>query len=125
MHAIPLADWRGPTEQDFAPPEDVEVTAEQAHYATARERVLGDLDSFTESLNAASWGVSAITSDYETRAPGRLLQAGDAVVLHAALIAAHRGDKDTAQEALRILCDRHLERHAVRIVRLAAEVAGG
>lgn len=87
--------------------------------AWAQERVLGDVDTFADHLGAACWQRHDVDSDRATRVPGRLEHADDAVVLHAALVAALRDDASTVLEAVRLLAQRHLARRADRVAELA------
>ena len=91
-------------------------------YQEASDRVLADVDTFADHLGGACMGKSKVTSERETRIPGRLLQADDAVVLHAGLVAGQRGDSATALEVLRILGDRYLQRSCERVARVASEL---
>lgn len=91
-----------------------------AHAMTwAQERVLGNLDVFGDTLNNACFGRRDVDSDWATRVPGQLEHADDAVVLHAALVAANRDDAATTLEAMRLLAQRHLDRNAARVAELA------
>ena len=87
--------------------------------AWAQERVLGNLDVFADRLNGACASRTDVDSDWATRVPGRLEHADDAIVLHAALVAAIRDDAATVLEAVRLLAQRHLARNAERVAELA------
>lgn len=83
-------------------------------YQMAVDSVLADVDTFTDWLYAECMGKQA-TSDHETRAPGRLIGASPATLLHAALVASQRGDVTTAFEAMRELSDQYLRKECERI----------
>lgn len=85
----------------------------------AQERVLGDVDTFADHLGGVCFNRHDVDSDRATRVPGRLEHEDDAVVLHAALVAAIRDDAGTVLEAVRLLAQRHLDRNAERVAELA------
>lgn len=97
----------------------------QTHIDMARDAVIADVESFTDELGAACMHRSNVCSDRATRLPGRLEQADDAIVLHAALAAGLRGDNETAGECMKLLAERHLKNSAVRIQKLASKFAAG
>ena len=116
---LAISAWPGLARRaDPAPSQD-------ALSSIAREKVIADLDTFSDVIAAGCFQRTDVDSDWHTRIPGRLAQADTAELLHAALVAADREDADTCLEAVRLLLQRHLQRSARRIDHLAAELAEG
>ena len=111
-----LPEYRGPSAAYFAPPEPKHLTP--ADIELAQARVLADIEGFHEQLEIT--GSAYCTSEFELRVPGRLLQASDAVVLHALLTAT---DDDDIRAARDLLVQRYIKREDARVLRLANEYA--
>lgn len=105
--------------------DEPDADVKQVHIDMATEAVIADVEAFTDELGAACMYRSSVCSDRATRLPGRLEQADDAIVLHAALRAALRDDAETATAAIKLLAERHIKNSAVRIQKLASKYAAG
>ena len=88
----------------------------------AVQQILADVDTFMDDLSAACFNRTKVSSDFYLRQPGRLVQADDATLMHAALVAADAGDAETCCNAMRLLTARHIERKDEAVQRLAAEI---
>lgn len=99
------------------------VPVKGIHVELAVERVLADVDGVVDWLGSECSQRSHVSSDFATRVPGRLLTADTAVVLHAALIAADRGDEMGCLDAMRVLTQRYLAGADKRVRALASEFA--
>ncbi len=107
--------------QAYAARHEAEVTPLHTEFAT--ERVVGDVDLFTDFLGGACMGQKCDGGERALRVPGRLQAADTPTVVHALLVATQRGDADDVLEASRELLKRYLADNAAHIARVAAELA--
>ena len=89
----------------------------------AADRVLSNIDEFTGWLANECGFKDRVSSDYETRVPGRLTNAPLETLVHAALVATDRGDAETLLEAMKLVVSRYLVEHDVAIGRIAGDLA--
>ena len=89
----------------------------------AQHRVLGDMDDFADTLGAAAMHRTSCEdeADRALRMPHRLEGAPLEVVMCAALICAHEGNRDECFRAMQIMAQRHLQANAARVIELASE----
>lgn len=97
----------------------------ETHTELARESVMADVERFVEWLAEFTFERNRVSSDWATRCPGRLQLADPAEVLHAARLAADRGDAQTCLEAMRELHQRHMASKLDDVERLAGRMAEG
>lgn len=88
----------------------------------AVERLLADIETFSEELSVAGHRRCSVNSDYYLRQPHRMTLADDATLLHAALVAADRGEAETCFSAMKLLTSRYLERNEAQVQRIAEEI---
>lgn len=110
-----LATYRGPSADYFMGKEPTDIGRLHREYAVGR--VLSDVESFVQQLEGCTGHVD---SDFILRVPGRLLQADDAVVLHALLTATDDAHIRACRDEL---VRRYLQRSENHVQRLAGELA--
>jgi len=93
------------------------------HVEYAAQRLLSNTDHFAEFLGAECYGRQQVDSDRATRTPERLQAADTAELVHAALVAADRGDRDGCFEAMRLIAARYLIDADQLLQQYAAEAA--
>ena len=92
-------------------------------YAT--DRVLADMEDFSEFLCDECNTHDAVSSDYECRSKQRLTLASIPTQLHAAISAAIDGNVMLAGHALKLVGERYLAHSHDRIISLASAAAVG
>ncbi len=93
------------------------------HVEMAVERVLSNTELFSDFLGGECFGRKQVDSDRATRMPHRMTEADTAVLVHAALVAADRGDQEGCLDAMRLIAARYLTDNDALLQQYAAEAA--
>ena len=93
------------------------------HIEYATDKVLADIESFTEFLAGNCRDATAVSSEYECRKPPRLTAASLPTLLHAAITAAMEGNAMMSGKALEMIAERYLTDNRNRIAHIASESA--
>jgi hypothetical protein len=89
----------------------------------ATETFLADVDSLANWIACECAYTGRVSSDWESRVAGRMEEAATSTLLHAATMAAERNDAAACLQAVKILTDRWLVKHDLRVRAMAAEMA--